>query len=120
EAFVADGLARKKLGSKFDRPRDMTFEGTNKPLVQPHAPFGLLSRNDLSQLAKELFKPDLDTVFNLRAIDVGRLVQIESEQIILHPSLHHRQIPFFPVKQDKPIDVPSEEELGCSVVGLGC
>jgi hypothetical protein len=119
EAFVTDGLARKKLGREFDRPRDMTFESADEPFVQPHAPLGLLARNDFRKPAEEFFQPRLDVFFNLRTVHIGRFLQIKAKEVILHPAVGKRQIPFLPVIQDKLVDVPGEEELGAGVVGLG-
>ena len=55
--------------------------------------------------------------FDFRAGNVFGIFEIKPKIKFPHPPLHYRHIPFFGIKQNEFVDVPSEEKF-CS--GIGC
>ena len=109
--FVRGGLREEVFRREFDRPSDMRFKSANEENIRQHSPIRFLASANFMQCGKEFSEKFLDAFFNLWAGNVVWIIQINAEIKFLHPPFHQRDIPFFRVKQNELVDVPSEEKF---------
>src|ERR1035437_7570274 len=117
ESFVRVRFFREECRSEFNRPINMTFKSADEKQIRRHTPIRFLASGNFMELLEKFREKGLDAFFNFRAGNVFGLFKIKTKIKFPHPPIHYWQMPFFSIKQNELVDVPSEEKLR---PGTGC